>query len=76
MNERIKVEALPEFDAASFLDSDEAVAAYLTDVLQDNNAAFWQRRLGTLIALAACERDMTQWTTHFRSLLRIGTSCR
>ena len=34
MTERIHIVDLPEFDASQFLDSDEAVATYLNDILQ------------------------------------------
>jgi len=36
MGTRIKVDELPAFDAAPYLDSDVAIAAYLTDILQAN----------------------------------------
>ncbi|GHT90361.1 hypothetical protein FACS1894101_2800 [Betaproteobacteria bacterium] len=39
MNKAIKVADLPEFDAAPYLDSEEAIAAYLTDILTENNPA-------------------------------------
>ena len=37
--QRIKVADLPEFDAVPYLGSDEAVAAYLTDILEFNDPA-------------------------------------
>ncbi len=37
MTNRVKVADLPEFDAARYLDSDIAIAAYLTDILEANN---------------------------------------
>ena len=39
MTQRIKVADLPEFDAAPYLDSDTAIAAYLTDILAANDPA-------------------------------------
>ena len=48
MTERIKVEDLPEFDASQYLDSDEAVAAYLNDILQANDAALLAAALGDI----------------------------
>lgn len=46
MTKRIKVAELPEFDAAPYLDSDEAIAAYLTDILSANDPALlaWPRQ--------------------------------
>ena len=44
--DRIKVKDLPEFDPAQYLDSEEAVSAYLTDVLQANDAALLAEALG------------------------------
>lgn len=37
MADRVKAADLPEFDAARYLDSDIAIAAYLTDILEANN---------------------------------------
>jgi hypothetical protein len=36
---KIKASGLPEFDPAEYLDSDEAVAGYLTEVLSENDLA-------------------------------------
>jgi probable addiction module antidote protein len=56
MNKRIKVDDLPEFDAAPYLDSEEAIAAYLTDILEANNAALLAAALGDI----ARARGMTE----------------
>ena len=48
MNTRIKVDELPAFDAAPYLDSDEAIAAYLTDILQANDAGLLSAALGDI----------------------------
>lgn len=48
MTKRIKVADLPEFDAAQYLDSEEAVAAYLTDILEANDAALLAAALGDI----------------------------
>ena len=48
MTKRIKVTELPEFDAAQFLDSEEAIAAYLTDILEANDAALLAAALGDI----------------------------
>jgi probable addiction module antidote protein len=47
---------LPEFDAADYLDSDEAIAAYLNDFLEEGDAAMIAHALGT----AARARGMTE----------------
>ena len=39
MSKRIKAADLPDFDAARYLDSEEAIAAYLTDILEANDPA-------------------------------------
>jgi len=54
--QRIKVDELPEFDAARYLDSGEAIAAYLTDILQANDAALLAAALGDI----ARARGMTE----------------
>ncbi len=56
MNKRIKIKALPEFDAAPYLDSEKAIAAYLTDILEANDAGLLAAALGDI----ARARGMTE----------------
>jgi len=56
MSKRIKVDDLPAFDAAPYLGSDEAIAAYLTDILQANDAGLLSAALGDI----ARARGMTE----------------
>jgi probable addiction module antidote protein len=44
--DRIKIKDLPEFDSAHYLDSEAATSAYLSDVLQANDAALLAEALG------------------------------
>ena len=44
----IKVSELSDFDAAEYLDSEEAVAAYLTTVLEENDAPLLAAALGDI----------------------------
>jgi probable addiction module antidote protein len=48
MRKRIKAADLPEFDAASYLDDENAIAAYLTDILEANDAALLAAALGDI----------------------------
>ncbi len=48
MTKRIKVADLPEFDAASYLDNETAIAAYLTDILGANDAPLLASALGDI----------------------------
>lgn len=48
MTKQIKVDELPEFGAAPYLDNEEAVAAYLTDILEANDAALLASALGDI----------------------------
>jgi len=48
MTKRIKAAALPEFDAAQYLDSETAVAAYLTDSLDAIDPALLAAALGDI----------------------------
>jgi probable addiction module antidote protein len=48
MTKRIKVADLPDFDAAPYLDSEEAVASYLTDILEANDPALLAAALGDI----------------------------
>ncbi len=45
---RIKAADLPDFDAARYLDSEEAIAAYLTDILAANDPALLAAALGDI----------------------------
>src|SRR5882672_352107 len=45
---RFKVAGLPEFDAARYLGSKKAVAAYLTDILEANDPALLASALGDI----------------------------
>ncbi len=56
MTKRTKVSELPEFDAAPYLDTDEAVAAYLTDILESGDSALLAGALGDI----ARARGMTE----------------
>lgn len=56
MNKRTKVSDLAEFDAAPYLGSDEAVASYLTDILEAGDPALLAAALGDI----ARARGMTE----------------
>ena len=56
MSKRTNVSELPEFDAAPYLDSEEAVAAYLTDVMEAGDPALLAAALGDI----ARARGMTE----------------
>ena len=56
MSTHIKVDDLPEFDAAPYLDSEEGIAAYLANILEANNAALRAAALGDI----ARARGMTE----------------
>ncbi len=48
MRKRIKVANLPDFDAAPYLKNERAMAAYLTDILQANDAGLLAAALGDI----------------------------
>ncbi|MDR6585366.1 putative addiction module antidote protein [Herbaspirillum sp. BH-1] len=48
MTKRIKISDLPAFDAAAYLDSEEAIAAYLTDILAANDGGLLAAALGDI----------------------------
>ena len=50
---RIKVADLPEFDAAPYLDSEAAIAAYLTDILEASDPALLATALGVRLVAKA-----------------------
>ena len=56
MKKRIKVADLPAFDAAPSLNGEAAVAAYLTDVIEANDASLLAAALGDI----ARARGMTE----------------
>ena len=56
MSKRTKVSELVEFDPAPYLESEEAVAAYLTDVMEAGDPALLAAALGDI----ARARGMTE----------------
>lgn len=48
MTKPIKADDLAEFDAAPYLESEEAVAAYLTDILEAGDAGLLAAALGDI----------------------------
>jgi len=48
MTERIRVADLPHFAAAPYLDSEQATAAYFTDILEANDPALLAAALGDI----------------------------
>jgi len=56
MTKKIKISEIPAVDAAEYLTSDEEVAAYLTTILEENDAALLAAALGDI----ARARGMTQ----------------
>jgi len=48
MTEKIKIADLPEFDITEHLDSDQAIAEYLTIVLEENDPAALADALGSI----------------------------
>ena len=55
MSEKIRIADLPEFDITEHLEDDQAIAEYLTIVLEENDPAAFAQALGT----AARARGMT-----------------
>ena len=53
---KIRVTDLPSFDTAQYLDSDEAIAEYLTSILEENNPGLLAAALGDI----ARARGMTE----------------
>ena len=56
MSNRMNVDDLPEFDVAPYLDTEEAVATYLTDIMEANDPALLAAALGDI----ARARGMTE----------------
>lgn len=48
MTKKIRIADLPDFDAAEYLDSEQAIAEYLTVVLEDGDAALLAAALGDI----------------------------
>ena len=65
---KAKATELPAFDASEYLDSDEAVAEYLTAVLAENDAALLAAALGD-IARARGMSDIAKSTGLAREAL-------
>jgi probable addiction module antidote protein len=56
MAKKIKIADLPEFDSAEYLDDEQAIAAYLTAMLEENDPALLAAALGDI----ARARGMTE----------------
>jgi probable addiction module antidote protein len=56
VTEKIKISDLPEFDITEHLDNDQAIAEYLTIILEDNDPALLAAALGDI----ARARGMTE----------------
>lgn len=56
MKKKIKAQDLPVFDTAAYLDSEATIAAYLTDILEANDAGLLAAALGDI----ARARGMTE----------------
>jgi probable addiction module antidote protein len=56
MEKKIKVSELPDFDVTQYLDSEQAIAEYLTVVMEENDPAFLAAALGDI----AKARGMTE----------------
>lgn len=56
MDTRIKAADLPDFDPIAYLDSEQTIAAYLTDIIEANDSALLAAALGDI----AKARGMTE----------------
>ena len=48
MTEKISVASLPEFDASHYLDNEQAIAEYLTVIIEDGDSALLAAALGDI----------------------------
>jgi DNA-binding phage protein len=53
MSDKIRIADLPEFDVTEYLDDDQAIAGYLTVVLEEDDPPPWRRRSVPSPVLAA-----------------------
>lgn len=78
MTRKIKINDLPEFDMAEHLPDAQAVAEYLTVVLEENNPAALADALGTIARARGMSPSSTSsiWKTcHHRSGARHERHC-
>jgi probable addiction module antidote protein len=52
MNDKIRIADLPEFDVTEYLEDDQAIAEYLTIVLEENDSALLAAALGDVTEIA------------------------
>lgn len=74
MTDFIKVDELPEFDAASYLDSEAAIAAYLADILAANDSTLLAAALDDMSKIAN-DADYKRALSEIDSLIKakLGT---
>ena len=51
MTHKINIASLPEFDASHYLDSEAAIAEYLTAIIDDGDSALLAAALGDIALL-------------------------
>lgn len=68
MEKKLRASELPEFDAAEYLDSDDAIAEYLTAMLEDGDPSHVAAALGD-IARARGMSDIARTTGIAREAL-------
>ncbi|SJM96001.1 conserved hypothetical protein [Crenothrix polyspora] len=56
MTDKINISSLPDFDASHYLDSNQAIAEYLTAIIEEDNPALLAAALGDI----ARARGMTE----------------
>lgn len=59
MTQRIKISELPVFDATTYLEGEEAIAAYLTDILSTNDPALRAAALDDIVRARGNRTRMT-----------------
>lgn len=60
----VKITDLPSFDAADYLDSEEAITAYLNAILEENDDALLAEALGDIAkarGMTQIARDAVHW---------------
>lgn len=60
----VKIADLPSFDAADYLDSEEAITAYLNAILEENGDALLAEALGDIAkarGMTQIARDAVHW---------------
>ncbi len=75
MTQKIKIADLPEFDITEHLDSEEAITAYLTMVIEENDPSELAHALDVVARARGMTSSLRSWAGPRDSLQGFASQC-